>query len=207
MQGHQYLIEKASSQCDWVHLFVVKEDRSFFTYEDRLNMIRAGVKEYSNVIVHEGSDYIISRATFPSYFLKDDGVINYCHTAVDLKMFRGYIAPALGITHRYVGTEPICTVTRFYNQQMHQWLTTPALESAPLTLVEFPRFENEKQAISASLVRHLLFENQWESLKKLIPESSYIYLKNLFSHEHKIYDIKCKEARVAPIHFDAVALN
>ncbi|WED28784.1 [citrate (pro-3S)-lyase] ligase [Vibrio sp. DW001] len=201
--GHRYLVEQASQQCDWVHVFVVKEDRSFFTYEDRLNMIREGVKEFPNVIIHPGSDYIISRATFPSYFLKDDGVINYCHTAVDLQMFRGYIAPSLGITHRFVGTEPICAVTRFYNQQMHQWLTTPTLECEPVNLVEFPRCEKEDQPISASLVRHLLFNNQWDDLRKLVPLTTYNYVKNLFSKESEVYELRCKEARVAPIHYEA----
>ncbi len=61
-------------------------------------MIEEGVSDLDNVIVHQGSDYIISRATFPSYFLKDDGVINYCHTAVDLQLFRSFIGPSLGIT-------------------------------------------------------------------------------------------------------------
>ena len=203
--GHRFLVEQASKQCDWVHLFVVKEDRSFFTYEDRLNMIKQGVQDFSNVIIHPGSDYIISRATFPSYFLKDDGVINYCHTAVDLQMFRGYIAPALGITHRFVGTEPICTVTRFYNQQMHQWLTTPTLDCQPVTLVELPRCEKEQQPISASLVRHLLFNNQWDDLKNLVPNTTFDYLKDLFSHDSDIYQLRCKEARVAPIHYRATA--
>ncbi len=200
-QGHHYLIEQAAAQCDWVHLFVVKEDRSFFTYEDRLNMIRAGTENFPNVIIHPGSDYIISRATFPSYFLKDDGVINYCHTAVDLQMFRKYIAPALGITHRFVGTEPICTVTRFYNQQMHQWLSTSALDDDPVTLVELPRCEKEDQPISASLVRHLLFDNQWLALSKLVPATTYDYLKELFSHSSETYRLRCEEARVAPIHY------
>ncbi|MDB1126150.1 [citrate (pro-3S)-lyase] ligase [Vibrio sp. kj40-1] len=205
--GHRYLVEKASKQCDWLHLFVVKEDRSFFTYEDRLNMIKEGVKDFPNVIIHPGSDYIISRATFPSYFLKDDGVINYCHTAVDLQLFRGYIAPALGITHRFVGTEPICTVTRFYNQQMHQWLTTPTLECDPVNLVEFPRCEKEQQPVSASLVRHLLFNNQWDDVQKLVPSTTLNYLKNLFSGESEVYELRCQEARVAPIHYEATLVN
>ncbi len=200
-KGHRYLIEQAATQCDWVHLFVVKEDRSFFTYQDRLNMICAGVEAFPNVIVHSGSDYIISRATFPSYFLKDEGVINYCHTAVDLQMFRTYIAPALGITHRFVGTEPICTVTRFYNQQMHQWLTTPSLDFDPISLVELPRCEKEQQPISASLVRHLLFNNQWQELSELVPTTTYDYLKTLFSKSSEIYQQRCKEARVMPIQY------
>lgn len=190
--GHRHLVEHASKQCDWVHLFVVKEDRSFFSYQDRLAMIRAGVADLDNVIIHEGSDYIISRATFPSYFLKDEGVINYCHTAVDLQLFRSYIAPALGITHRYVGTEPICTVTRFYNQQMQQWLATPTLESAPVSLIEIPRSECIGQPVSASLVRNLLFDNEWSSIQQLVPNTTYDYLKNLFSLETSLYQAKRK---------------
>lgn len=192
--GHRYLVEHAASQCDWVHLFVVKEDRSFFSYQDRLHMIRAGLKDLKNVIIHEGSDYIISRATFPSYFLKDEGVINYCHTAMDLKIFRSHIAPALGITHRFVGTEPICAVTRFYNQQMQQWLTTPTLECRPIVLSEIPRVELESAnlPVSASLVRNLLFDNQWDMIEKLVPKTTFIHLKQLFDLETSPYQVKRK---------------
>ncbi|WCE32449.1 [citrate (pro-3S)-lyase] ligase [Vibrio sp. SCSIO 43137] len=197
-KGHRYLVEHAAGQCDWLHLFVVKEDSSFFTYQDRINMIRAGVEDLGNVIVHDGSDYIISRATFPSYFLKDDGVVNYCHTAVDLQLFRSYIGPALGITHRFVGTEPICTVTRFYNQQMQTWLTTQSLDSDPITLIEIPRAEIEEQPISASLVRHLLFNNEWDEIKKLVPDSSYQYLKTLFNTEDSIYQHRKRDYTAKP---------
>ncbi|MGX1926846.1 [citrate (pro-3S)-lyase] ligase [Vibrio sp. NH-7] len=194
--GHRYLVEHAASQCDWVHLFVVKEDRSFFTYQDRLLMIKAGLRDLPNVIVHEGSDYIISRATFPSYFLKDEGVINYCHTAMDLQIFRSHIAPALGITHRFVGTEPICAVTRFYNQQMQQWLSTPILQDAPITLSEIPRVECENLPVSASLVRNLLFDNQWEMIEKLVPRTTYLHLKQLFDLETSPYQVKRKAMKI-----------
>jgi len=193
-KGHRYLVEHASKACDWVHLFVVKEDRSFFSYLDRLKMIKAGIKDIKNVTVHAGSDYIISRATFPSYFLKDEGVINYCHTAVDLQLFRQYIAPALGITHRFVGTEPICKVTRFYNQQMHQWLSTPTIDSPKVTLVEIPRCEERNSPISASLVRKLLFDNNWQAIEEIVPVTTYAYLKDLFSEDSSAYHAKRRQA-------------
>ncbi len=196
--GHRYLVEQAAAQCDAVHLFVVKEDRSFFNYQDRLNMIKAGLADLPNVVIHEGSDYIISRATFPSYFLKDTGVINYCHTAVDLQIFRAYIAPALGITHRFVGTEPICEVTRFYNQQMHQWLATPTVEHDKISLVELPRIERINRPVSASLVRNLLFEEQWESIQQLVPSTTFDYLKKLFSVETSPYQVKRKAMSLVP---------
>ncbi|WED23942.1 [citrate (pro-3S)-lyase] ligase [Vibrio sp. JC009] len=196
--GHRYLVERASKESDWVHLFVVKEDSSFFNYEDRLNMIRAGVEEFGNVIVHPGSDYMISRATFPSYFLKDEGIINFAHTAIDLQLFRSYLAPALGITHRFVGTEPICKVTNFYNQQMHQWLATPTLESDPISLIEIPRCEEAELPISASLVRNLLFQNRWDDIKKIVPVTTFDYLRELFSEETSAYQAKREQAKLNP---------
>jgi len=196
--GHRYLVEKASRECDWVHLFVVKEDKSFFSYYDRMEMILAGVEGFGNVILHEGSNYMISRATFPSYFLKDEGVINYSHTAIDLQLFRNFIAPPLGVTHRYVGTEPICKVTDFYNQQMQQWLATPSLESTPITFVEIPRQELSEQPISASLVRSLLFKNRWEEIERIVPETTYRYLNTLFGEELSVY-----QTESIPIKVDA----
>lgn len=49
-------------------------------------MIKAGSKHLLNLTIHSGSDYIISRATFPSYFIKDQQVVNQSHTALDLSI-------------------------------------------------------------------------------------------------------------------------
>ncbi len=75
-----------------------------------------GTADIPRLTVHRGSEYIISRATFPCYFIKEQSVINHCYTEIDLKIFRQYLAPALGVTHRFVGTEPFCRVTAQYNQ-------------------------------------------------------------------------------------------
>ncbi|MGL4380538.1 MAG: [citrate (pro-3S)-lyase] ligase [Vibrio sp.] len=174
--GHQYLIEKACQQCDWVHLFVVKAENEYFSYPDRLAMVKAGSKHLLNITIHSGSDYIISRATFPSYFIKDKQVINQIHTALDLSIFRHFIAPALGITHRFVGSEPICTVTRHYNQAMHHWLEEKSQPSSPITVVEIARNQQASQPISASRVRHLLKQFGVCSIADLVPNSTYSYL-------------------------------
>ena len=95
-----------------------------------------GTKDIPRLTVHRGSEYIISRATFPCYFIKEQSVINHCYTEIDLKIFRQYLAPALGVTHRFVGTEPYCTVTSQYNNDMRYWLETPTLPAPPIELVE-----------------------------------------------------------------------
>ena len=85
--GHRYLVQQAAAQCDWLHLFLVKEDTSRFPYEDRLELVRAGTSDIKNLTVHRGSEYIISRATFPCYFIKEQGVVDDCNTEIDLKIF------------------------------------------------------------------------------------------------------------------------
>ena len=176
--GHQYLVEKACQQCDWVHLFAVKEEGNEFSFDGRLAMIRAGTEHLKNLTIHTGSDYIISKVTFPTYFIKDQQVINYAHTALDLKIFRNAIAPALGITHRFVGSEPLCPVTRHYNQAMRQWLEKDLEEeSGPaIEVVEIERCQQGAEPISASRVRDLLRTADIPAVRSLVPQTTYSYI-------------------------------
>ena len=60
--GHQYLVRLAASQCDWLHVFVVREDVSQFSYRDRYALVKAGVAGIPNLTLHHGSEYMVSRA-------------------------------------------------------------------------------------------------------------------------------------------------
>lgn len=147
--GHRWLVEQAARQCDWLHLFVVKEDASFFSYQDRVALIEQGIAGIANVTLHPGSAYLISRATFPGYFLKDKGVVDDCHCQIDLQLFREHLAPALQITHRFVGSEPLCSLTRNYNLRMKELLEAPG-ETPAIQVVELERVEKDGAPISAS---------------------------------------------------------
>ncbi|MFU0884071.1 [citrate (pro-3S)-lyase] ligase [Kluyvera cryocrescens] len=175
--GHRHLVEQAAAQCDWLHLFVVREDASFFPFHTRLEMVRAGVAHLRNVTVHEGSQYIISRATFPAYFLKESGKVQQAWSEIDVLIFRNYIAPALGITHRFIGSEPFCAVTHQYNQTLH------ALLAGHLTVVEIPRIKMQGSAISASEVRRLLKTQQFSRIRDIVPESTFAHLETHYSAE------------------------
>lgn len=175
--GHRHLVEQAASQCDWLHLFVVREDASFFPFCARLEMVRAGVAHLRNVTVHEGSQYIISRATFPAYFLKESGKVQQAWSEIDVLIFRNYIAPALGITHRFIGSEPFCAVTHQYNQTLH------ALLAGSVTVVEIPRIKMMGSAISASEVRRLLKTQQFSRIRDIVPESTFAHLEMHYSAE------------------------
>ncbi|MCS2158197.1 [citrate (pro-3S)-lyase] ligase [Scandinavium sp. H11S7] len=175
--GHRYLVEKAAAQCDWLHLFLVKEDTSRFPCADRLALVRAGTRDIPRLTVHQGSDYIISRATFPCYFIKEQAVINHCYTEIDLKIFRQHLAPALGITHRFVGTEPFCQVTAQYNRDMRHWLQTPELTAPAIELVEIERLRYGDEPISASRVRKLLVKKEFAAIAPLVPADTLTWLQ------------------------------
>jgi [citrate (pro-3S)-lyase] ligase len=171
--GHRYLVEQAAAACDWLFVFVVSEDASMFSYKDRLFLVRQGLADLENVTVLEGSDYMVSKATFPSYFLKESGTVAHARTAVDLLLFRQYIAPALGITHRFVGTEPFCQVTSKYNDDMWYWLRVAPNPAPPITVVEVPRIPSSHGvAISASEVRALIKSKNFDRLKNLVPQAT-----------------------------------
>ena len=170
--GHRYLAEQAAAACDWLHVFVVSEDVSLFHYADRFRLVSQGLSGIGHLTLHHGSEYMISRATFPGYFLKEKGIVDHCHTAIDLLLFRQYFAPALGITHRFVGTEPFCQVTEKYNQDMKYWLQHAPSTAPAVAVVEVERCTQQGIPISASEVRRLLAVGALSQIKPLVPPST-----------------------------------
>ena len=169
--GHKYLIEKASRESDIVHVFVVSEDRSVFPAEVRYKLVKEGTSHLNNVMVHRGGDYIISNATFPSYFIKKADEAVKSHTLLDIEIFKKYIVPALGINRRYVGEEPTCEVTKTYNDTMKEMLPCSNVE-----VIEVPRIALGGDITSASRVRKLIKEEKFSGVKKMVPETTYKFL-------------------------------
>lgn len=145
--------------------------------------------------MHRGSEYIISRATFPCYFIKEQSVINHCYTEIDLKIFRQYLAPALGVTHRFVGTEPFCRVTAQYNRDMRYWLETPTISAPPIELVEIERLRCEDADIRFR-VRQLLAKNDLTAIAPLVPAVTLHYLQNLLEHSRRGRGSSSKDPRM-----------
>lgn len=170
--GHQYLAEKAASENDILHLFIVSEDASLVPFEVRKKLVMEGTAHLKNIRYHDSGPYIISSATFPSYFQKDEQAVIESHAMLDLTVFTK-IAAALGITRRYVGEEPTSLVTGIYNQIMSEKLPENGIEC-----VVVPRKENKGAVISASTVRQALKEENWPLLAELVPETTLNYFKS-----------------------------
>lgn len=165
--GHRYLIEQAAKQVERLFVMVVREDCSLFAYVERKAMVEQGVAHLENVTVIDGSEYAISQATFPTYFLKrlDDAADT--QMLLDLDLFRRHIAPALGATVRFVGTEPTDQLTRRYNQLMHEVLAD---------VREIVRLEKEGNAVSASRVRKAMEQGDMSTIRQLVPPTTLPYI-------------------------------
>lgn len=172
-KGHRYLIETAAGECDHLYIFVLSEDKSEFSAADRLEMVKLGTADLTNVTVLPTGPYLISSATFPTYFLKDRDSAEQVHCLLDIEIFCKYYVPKFGITRRYVGTEPLSAMTDQYNQALETHLPDKGIE-----LRMIPRLEQDSTPISASAVRAHLANGEHDALRTLLPETTYAYLKN-----------------------------
>ena len=170
--GHRHLIQTAAAECDRLYVFVLSEDKGYFSAADRLAMVRAGTEDLSNVTVLLTGPYLISSATFPTYFLKDRDRAAHAHFALDIALFARYFAPYFGIKVRYVGTEPLSALTEQYNAALAQ-----ELPKQGIALRQIPRLEREGAPISASHVRQLLKAGDHEAAKALLPQTAFRYLQ------------------------------
>ena len=170
--GHQYLVEKAASENDILHLFIVSEDQSLVPFSVRKKLVLEGTAHLKNIIYHESGPYIISNATFPSYFQKDADAVMESHANLDLTIFVR-IAQALGINCRYVGEEPNSQVTCIYNEIMAK-----KLPENQIACKIIPRKEANDSVISASTVRTALKCDKIDLLKTLVPETTFRYFQS-----------------------------
>ena len=154
--GHRYLVEHASlsfrdpslsfrAKRRNLSVIPVREDISMFTYEERREMIHQGCGDLAEVF--EGSTYQISAATFPTYFLKDLSDASETQMRLDIDLFGRHIAPALGASVRFVGSEPCDELTARYNALMKE-----LLPSYGVKVIEIPRLETDGYPVSAARV-------------------------------------------------------
>ena len=205
--GHLYLLQQASQQVDNLYVIPVKEDKSQFSYEERLSMIRASLDTTSTglratVCVLDGSDYQISAATFPTYFLKNLSDAAETQMRLDLDLFARWIAQALNASVRFVGSEPLDPLTARYNDLMRELLPEvvelpryclSVSETQPvqqnyfsgrdpknqfcLTFAEPTHTDtSDRITVSASEVRKVLEEGSFKRASALCPETTWPYL-------------------------------
>jgi coenzyme F420-reducing hydrogenase beta subunit len=170
--GHRYLIEYAASRVDKLFVFAVEEDKSFFPFLDRIELIHKGTADLSNVTVLPSGKFIISQITFKAYFIKDEIKDSIIDPSDDIEIFAERIAPKLNISVRFAGEEPLDNITLQYNQTMGR-----ILPGYGINFEVIPRREYGGNPISASRVRALLKEKKFDEIAKLVPDTTLQFLR------------------------------
>ena len=170
--GHLHLVERAAAENDVVHLFVLSEEAGPIPFAVRRELVRQGVADLPNVICHDSGPYIISAATFPSYFLGDEDEVIRVHAELDITVF-GRIASCLGVAARYVGEEPFSRITAIYNQVMAERLPESGVACRIV-----PRLEIGGRAVSASAVRQAIHDGALDAVADLLPEPTLRYFRS-----------------------------
>lgn len=171
--GHKYLIQTALEEVEDLLVFVVEEDSSIFPFIDRYNIVKEELKDYKNVRVIKGGPYIISRGTFPTYFIKKKDEMLDIYTELDGSIFAKKIAQDLEIDIRFFGEEPRDIVTQNYNNTLKS-----ILEDNSIDVKIIKRKEIDNTIISASYVRNLLKDNNVEEAYIFLPKATIDYLQS-----------------------------
>ena len=170
--GHRYLVETAAAQCSRLNVFVLSSEASHVPAAIRLRLVREGCRELANVQVVEGGDYIISGATFPDYFFKDKNEAALAYARLDATLFARRIAPACGISVRFVGEEPLDPMTAAYNETL-----CAILPEHGIAVRVIPRKTIGTSPISASRVRALWREGRYDEIAPLVPDTTFAYIR------------------------------
>lgn len=174
--GHKYLIKKARKMVDVLLVFVVQEDKSYFKFEDRIELVRKGTEEFDNVYVFPSGKFMISSMTMAAYFMKSLLQDTELNESDDIELFAGVIAPKLKIKVRFAGSEPIDKFTSNYNMVMNRVLPEYGIE-----FIEIERKEDESGVvISASNVRKYLQNGDYKRIEEIVPYTTYEFLKKNF---------------------------
>ena len=167
--GHRRLVEQAAAENDWLQLFLLSEEAGPIPFDVRKKLVLEGTSDLKNVVFHETGPYIISSATCPSYFLRDEDAAILAHAKLDLAVF-GKIAAVLGVTARYAGEEKSSHVTALYNESMAEMLPRQGIR-----FLEVPRLAIDGEVVSASTVRQAIHDGHPEQVAFMLPESTKRY--------------------------------
>lgn len=170
--GHRQLVELASKENELVYVFVVATDASLFKTSERMKLVQEGTADLKNVLVISGGDYMVSKSTFPAYFLKSADDLITVQTEIDALVFKNFVAPALAIKRRYLGTEPFSRTTNFYNQSLISTL------SPDIDVKIVNRFQVAGRVITATKVRQLIKQDQMAEIAPFVPTSTMQFIKD-----------------------------
>ncbi|MBO5713918.1 MAG: GNAT family N-acetyltransferase [Clostridia bacterium] len=163
-KGHLSLVEHALKFHEKVLIFVLEEDLSYFSFKERYSLAYLATRCFGDrVCVLPSTGYIVSKSTFPDYFLHGEDQTTKAFAEYDALIFREYFMKELGIKKRYFGSEKTGYM-QIYNDQMKRVLGDSA---------EFvQRFSINDNEISAKTVRAYIESGETQKALALVPQST-----------------------------------
>ncbi len=163
-KGHLALCEYALQRHRRLLVFVLQEDISEFSFKERFSLAFLALRAYSErVSVLPSTEYIVSKSTFPSYFLHGVDAQTKAYAQYDALIFKKYFMEKLGISKRYLGSE-----TTEYMQIYNNAVANVLGDGAEVV----DRFTLNEKAISAKEFRTLVKNGNLAQALELIPTST-----------------------------------
>lgn len=161
-KGHEYLIAHAKQNCDVLYVFIVEEDKFYFSTAERMLLVKEVINDPNIIIVTTGT-LMTAKFTFPEYFTKDKANIQQSANQMPqlhFQIFGGVVAPLLGITKRFVGTEVLGSVTDVYNKKLMKYLPSYGVEVEIINRLE----RKDGIQVSASDTRRMIEAGEFDNL-------------------------------------------
>ncbi|ATZ17636.1 GNAT family N-acetyltransferase [Mesoplasma melaleucae] len=173
-KGHQFLIEESRKENDLTVLIPVIDDSSFFTTKERLEILSANYQNSKDIKIFEGTQFLISKKLFPSYFIKSDEDVITEESEMNAWLFKDIFSEQVksgNTITRYLGSEPFSKTTNKYNEFIQHLYEKDALK-IKVKIVE--RYTNKNNdIISASKVRKLIYDEQIDKLKDFVSDETF----------------------------------
>lgn len=178
-KGHKALVEYASHIMDHVYLFVAQDSLSDIQFIERFNIAVDAVKDLENVTVLSTGFSLSSYKIFPDYFsvAKKKNEFDLTNVWAETKIFAELFCPALGITYRILGEEPLDPYTNKLVEHLSDVLPQFGIQTVIMPRV----MTDNNEVISASRVRKLIAEKQYESLERYITPFAIDTLKRYYN--------------------------
>lgn len=168
----RFSLEWASKKVDLLIVFIIEGANSLFTLEERYEMLYAGTKDMKNVMVVSGGDFIMSKTNYPEYYTQHKSQVIELNAEYDSNFFAEYIAGHLGISDRFIESEPEDEIIKIYNEKMKCILPEKGIRC-----IEFPETEAAGGKNNISAIQKYLKAEDYEHAFAMLPDITQEYLK------------------------------
>lgn len=171
--GHLYLINHALSQVEFIYVFLIQyTGKGSFDYIDREQMLIDSLGSNPRICVVPSGNVFATPLSFPEYFNRSG--TSRINPLLDNMIFALHVAPALGITYRFFGSEPNDTITQAFVLESQRYLPAHGIN---VKVIE--RAELNGEPISAKKARLAWQQKNYKDLARYVPRPAYLRLLEL----------------------------